>query len=264
MRKKRITSDQNQKIKWLKELLKKKKIRKEYGCFIVEGLRAIKEIPKTQPISTLVVSETLDPNIYQTLQAEECLIVPETLFQNISETIHSQGMLAVIPTIDQPLNTITIENGAYLILENIQDPGNLGTIIRTAHAFQFKGIFITKGCVDLYSPKVVRSTMSSLFYVPVVLDEEIETYMTFLQNKGFTLYTTALTEQAEPLNKIQFKKPMALVIGNEGNGVSHKCLEMTNKIVKIPMPGGAESLNASIAAGICMYEVMKGETNEYN
>lgn len=264
MNKVEITSEQNQKIKRIKELLKQKKARLKQQCFVIEGIRAIKEIPKTQSIITLVVSQTVEAKLYETLQVEECLIVSEALFQSLSETKHAQGMLAVIRTIDRALDELVIEKGTYLILENLQDPGNLGTIIRTAHAFKFKGILMTKGCVDLYSPKVVRSTMSSLFYVPIVLGEEMKTYITFLKNKGVRLCTTALTQDTKPLNKMIFQKPMALIIGNEGNGVSTDALEASDEKIKIPMPGGAESLNASVAAGICMYEIMKGEKDEYN
>lgn len=259
-----ITSLQNQKIKGIKELLKQKKARQKRQQFVIEGIRAVQEIPKTQLIQTLVVSQNIEAHLYETLQAEECLIVPNILFQELSETMHAQGMLAVLSTVDSALEQLNIEKGAYLILENLQDPGNLGTIIRTAHAFNFKGIFMTKGCTDLYSPKVVRATMSSLFYMPIVLGEEIETYVTFLKNKGVTLYSTALTKKAKRLGNITFQKQMALVIGNEGNGISKMTLEASDEVIQIPMPGGAESLNASVAAGICMYEIMKGEKHEYS
>ena len=116
---------------------------------------------------------------------------------------------------------------------------------------------MTKGCVDLYSPKVVRSTMSSLFYTPIVVDGEIETYIEYLKKKGVTIYTTALNNQAKWVYDMQFEKNMAIVIGNEGNGVSDYCIEHTDHTMIIPMPGGAESLNASVATAICMYEVIR-------
>lgn len=253
-----ITSEQNPKIKRIKELLKKKTTRKKEKSFVVEGIRAIQEIPLTQCIQTLVVSEKVDPVLYEKVQAKEYLIVPEILFQTISETVHAQGMLAVLKMIDQSLEELMTQKGTYLILENLQDPGNLGTIIRTAHAFHFNAILMTKGCVDLYSPKVVRSTMSSLFYIPILIEQDIDEVIAFLKKRHITLYATALTKQSELIHQVKFQKPMALIIGNEGNGVSENCLKVSDKIIKIPMPGGAESLNASVAAGICMYEVMKG------
>lgn len=257
MNKKSITSLQNPMIKLIKELQKKKAARKKNQLFIVEGIRAVQEIPKEIKIEYLVVSDTLDETVYNTLSAREVLVLPEDLFCEISDTQTPQGMLAVVKMPNRTLEEMCALDGPYLILENLQDPGNLGTIVRTAHAFNFKGIFVTKGSVDLYSPKVVRSTMSSLFYIPIMTDETIETYIEYLKAKGITLYTTALTEEAKPIQETVFEKRMALIIGNEGNGVSSYCLEETDHTVIIPMPGGAESLNASVAAAVCMYEMTR-------
>lgn len=257
MNKKSITSMQNPTIKLIKELQKKKAARKKNQLFIVEGIRAVQEIPSNQIMEYLIVSDRLDEAVYHTLSAREVLVLPEDLFCEISDTQTPQGMMAIVKIPDLSLEDMCFSDGPYLILENLQDPGNLGTIIRTAHAFNFKGIFITKGSVDLYSPKVVRSTMSSLFYMPIITDETIETYISHLKAQGVTLYTTALTEGAKPIQKTAFEKRMALIIGNEGNGVSSYCLEETDHTVIIPMPGGAESLNASIAAAVCMYEITR-------
>lgn len=257
MDKKYITSAQNASVKLAKELLKKKAARKKQGLFVVEGIRAVKEIPGHIKIQTLLVSEGVEESHYEQVEAKEVLIMPESLFQSISETATPQGVMAIVQKVDIALESLDLQNGPYLLLENLQDPGNLGTIIRTAHAFNFKGIFMTKGCVDLYSPKVVRSTMSSLFYMPIVMDEEIEDYMDYLKQKGLTIYTTALNDKAQLVYDMNFDQNMVLVIGNEGNGVSEYCLEHTDHTMIIPMPGGAESLNASVATAICMYEVVR-------
>ena len=257
MDKKYITSAQNPSIKLVKDLLKRKATRKKQGLFVVEGLRAVKEIPAHITIKTLLVSESVEEKSYEGILAQEVLILPDSLFQTISETATPQGIMAIVNKVDVSLEEIKKQEGPYLLLENLQDPGNLGTIIRTAHAFDFKGILMTKGCVDVYSPKVVRSTMSSLFYVPIVLDYEIEEYIAFLKSNGSTIYTTALNRQAQWIYDITFDKNMVLVIGNEGNGVSDYCLEHTDYTMMIPMPGGAESLNASVATAVCMYEVIR-------
>ena len=257
MNKKSITSMQNPMIKLIKELQKKKAARKKNQLFIVEGIRAVQEIPREAKVEHLIVSDELDEAVYSALPVREVFVLPEDLFCQISDTQTPQGMMAIVKMPNRTLEEMCFLDGPYLILENLQDPGNLGTIIRTAHAFDFKGIFITKGSVDLYSPKVVRSTMSSLFYMPIMMDETIETYIAYLKAKGVTLYTTALTESAKPIQETAFKERMALIIGNEGNGVSSYCLEETDHTVIIPMPGGAESLNASIAAAICMYEITR-------
>lgn len=257
MNKKYITSAQNATLKLVKELLKKKAARKKQGLFVVEGIRAVKEIPEHIQIQTVLVSEKVAKEHYETIPAEEILVMPESLFETLSETTSPQGLMAIVQKVDVPLAEFQMEEGPYLLLENLQDPGNLGTIIRTAHAFDFKGILMTKGCVDLYSPKVVRSTMSSLFYMPIVMDEEIGTYMEYLKEKGKTIYTTALSEKAQWIHDIKFDSNMVLVIGNEGNGVSDYCLANTDYTMMIPMPGGAESLNASVATAVCMYEVLR-------
>lgn len=257
MNKKYITSVQNASIKLAKELLKKKAARKKHGLFIVEGIRAVKEIPNNITIQTLLVSDTIEEKMYEMIQAKEVLVMPENLFQTLSDTTTPQGIMAIVQKVDVPLSELIMQEGPYLLLENLQDPGNLGTIIRTAHAFNFKGIFMTKGCVDLYSPKVVRSTMSSLFYMPIIMDGEIEDYIDYLKSNGKKIYTTALNEKAQWIQEIQFDNNMILVIGNEGNGVSDYCLEHTDYTMMIPMPGGAESLNASVATAVCMYEVIR-------
>lgn len=257
MNKKYITSTQNATLKLVKELLKKKAARKKQRLFVIEGLRAVHEIPKSISIRSLLVSESLEESLYEGVEAKEILVLPEGLFSSLSETVASQGIMAIVGCMDMPLASLDLQEGPYLLLENLQDPGNLGTIIRTAHAFDFKGILMTKGCVDLYSPKVVRSTMSSLFYTPIVLDEDIETYLTYLKEKGFVIYATALNEQAEMIYKTSFADQMVLMIGNEGNGISEYGLAHSDHTIIIPMPGGAESLNASVATAVCMYEVLR-------
>ncbi len=257
MNKKQVTSVQNTIIKKVKELQKKKSVRKSEGLFVIEGIRGVKEIPRHIKLKYLITTQEIDEKELGGVRAEEWLEVSKEIYKSISDTQSPQGAMAVayMPTYD--LADFNIEVGHYLVLENLQDPGNLGTIIRTAHAFNFKGIFITKGSVDLYSPKVVRSTMSSLFHVPIIIDEEIGTYMDFLKQKGVTLYTTALIPGAKPIYDVTFEKKSAIIIGNEGNGVSEYVKEASHHTVIIPMPGEAESLNAAIATSICMYEITR-------
>lgn len=257
MNKKQVTSMQNPSIKLVKDLLKKKAARKKHGLFVIEGIRAVKEIPSPIEIQTLLVSESVEERIYANIFAKDILVLPDHLFDSISETLSPQGVMAIVKKVDCDLEAFKFEEGNYLVLENLQDPGNLGTIIRTAHAFGFKGIFMTKGCVDLYSPKVVRSTMSSLFYMPIVIDREIEEYFHVLKKEQIKIYTTALKEHSKWIYDAAFASKMALVIGNEGNGVSDYCLEQADETVMIPMPGGAESLNASVATAVCMYEIIR-------
>ena len=253
-----ITSLQNPVIKQIKELQSKKAARKKQSLFIVEGIRGVKEIPaKKELISYLVVTEKLVAEIPEHLHVPKCYIVSEEVFAKVSETQSPQGMLAVVKIPKQTLEGLSLTEGKYLILENLQDPGNLGTIIRSAHAFNFKAILMTKGCVDAFSPKVVRSTMSSLFYLPIIVEEDIKAYMMAFKKENVKVYVTALNDTAKTIQSIDFPENAALVIGNEGNGVTPYCIEKADQTMIIPMPGGAESLNASVAAAICMYEMTR-------
>ncbi len=252
-----ITSAHNQIIKDIKELQTKKATRKKQGLFVVEGLRAVKDIPSIAKVKYILATPQISKSQFSHLAPSMWVEVSEDIYKLVSETQTPQGVMAVVQMPQHPLEELCIEDGNYLLLENLQDPGNMGTIIRTAYAFGFKGVFITKGSVDVYSPKVVRSTMSALFYLPIIIDYCLEECIAFLKEQGVCLYTTALSEQAKPLYDIQFTKRKAIVIGNEGNGVSKEMLDKTDYTIMIPMPGGAESLNASVAAGICMYEVSK-------
>ncbi|WP_069997323.1 TrmH family RNA methyltransferase [Cellulosilyticum sp. I15G10I2] len=252
-----VSSMQNPIIKSILQLQKKKTVRRKENLFIVEGIRSIQEIPANYQVRYLITTPELALPKTPALEEKKCLVVTEEVYKAISDTTTPQGAMAVV---EMPVTKLTDQNfdkrGMYLLLENIQDPGNLGTIIRTAHAFGVKAIFITKGSVDLYSPKVVRATMGSLFHLPIYIDYEAEDYITHLKQAKIPLYVTAL-EEAQPIYDIRFEKKMTIVIGNEGNGVSETVKQMADYKMMIPMPGGSESLNASIAASICIYEVMR-------
>ena len=258
MSSKLITSMQNTIIKNIVQLQKKKSARKKQGLFIVEGIRAVNEIPSSAEIESFITTPNVTSAEIARLDEHKWIVIPEEIFKAISETESPQGAMAIVKMADKKLDEITLKtDGFYLILESLQDPGNLGTIIRTAHAFNVDGVFLTKGTVDLYSPKVVRATMSSLFHVPIVMDEEVSSYMTALEDKGITLYATHLSEKAKPIHETTFKGGVGIIIGNEGNGISDTVKEATHEHIIIPMPGGCESLNASVATSICLYEVMR-------
>lgn len=259
MNKKYISSVQNPIIKNVVQLQKKKSARKKQGLFVIEGIRSVSEVPDMAEITHYIAtSEELLEEIGRIQTQALVLIVTEEIYKNISDTQAPQGIMAIAKMPHQSLEQLdVVENGFYVILENLQDPGNLGTIIRSSHAFGASGVLLTKGCVDLYSPKVVRSTMSSLFRIPVVLDYEIEEYMDYLSAKGVSLYATNLSECAQSLCDITFANKVALIMGNEGAGISETVKSQVDQHLIIPMPGGAESLNASVATSICLYEVMK-------
>lgn len=152
---------------------------------------------------------------------------------------------------------VNLQKPFMLFLDGIQDPGNMGTIIRTADAFNIDGIILGEGCVDPYNSKVVRSTMGSIFRVPLYICKNSIESLLELKGKGFNIIATSLRGISIYNVDFNFNKKFLCIIGNEANGVSPKILDFADRQIKIPMPGNAESLNAGVAASIIMYEAMR-------
>lgn len=253
-----ITSSSNAKIKWLQSLLKKSKNRKEEKLFIIEGIRLFQETPR-ELLKEIYVAESAENNLKSQLTDLKYEVVSDNIFTTISDTKTPQGILAVVKQPQHKLEEIVKENALLLILEDLQDPGNLGTIMRTAEGAGVDGILMTKGCVDIYNPKVVRSTMGSIYRMPFIyLDGEEQFAELFMQlkEKGITTYGAALMESKDYC-EYSYKKGNAFLIGNEGNGLSEKALSLCERYVRIPMCGQLESLNAAMAAGILVYEAFR-------
>ena len=163
------------------------------------------------------------------------------LFSQLTSTENPQGVIAVAKISDKR-NELNGE--FYLLCDKLQDPGNLGTIIRTAHAAGVTGIILTKGTVDIYNDKTIRSTMGSIFYTPIIHDNDL-TFTKGLIGDGYSLVTTSLEESRNFFDE-DLSGKIILAVGNEGNGISDEIFDLATKKVKIPMPGGAESLNVPI------------------
>lgn len=254
-----ITSSQNPAIKKLQLLQKKKKQRTKDQVFIVEGLRAVREVPKDWPVHQYVISESFRDTAHDMINqtTTPVLYVSDHIFPMISDTKTPQGIMAVVSQRDYPMDVVMAqEKGFFIIADEIQDPGNLGTLIRTAHGAGAHGVFLSKGCVDIYNPKTIRATMGSIFHIPIFIDLEMEWLLPKLMAWDTNLYAAAL-EESKMLYDYDYTKKTAIIIGNEGNGISLTTKEIVQNFIKIPMPGNAESLNASIAAGICMFEVVR-------
>lgn len=260
------------------EGLQKRRIRQEAGCFFLEGLRAVAEAAGSgASILKLVASESFlyssqwmqMRSIYSSVYHKDAelilLRVGDKSFARLADTVTPQGIGAVIEMPWRELQgpeavlDLSVENGRFgiLILENLQDPGNMGTIIRTADAVGFRGVLCSKGTVDLYNSKVLRSAVGSLFRLPVLQTELSATEIAVrLQQRGYC------TAAAHPRGGIDlfaadFTDKTALCIGNEAGGLSEELLMACTQRVTIPMPGGTESLNASVAAALMMYEVRR-------
>lgn len=254
-----ITSASNGKIKTIQNLRKKAKYRKEEKLFIIEGTRLFQETPK-ELLKEIYVSESAENSLKSELIDVKYEVISDNIFASICDTQTPQGILAVVK---QPMHSLeqilAKENPLLLILEDLQDPGNLGTIMRTAEGAGVTGIIMSKGCVDIYNPKVVRSTMGSIYRMPFVyLENEDEFAGIFrqLKEKNVVTYGAALMESKD-YDKYSYEKGTAFVIGNEGNGLSENTLSLCEKYVKIPMCGQLESLNAAVASSILMYEAFR-------
>lgn len=239
-----ITSLENQLVKKIGSL-HKKKYRDEYELFFIEGMKSVKEaINFNWEIENVLYS----PDMINYDLGIEGAIVSKEILCKISDTVTPQGIVAVCKIKNEKIENL-VDKRKIVYLDKVQDPGNVGTIIRTADAFGIDSVVLSKECADVYSPKVVRSTMGSIFHLPVIRDVEIEE----LKKLNKKIYSSSLSGK----EKFKIEDNAVLVIGNEGNGISDETKKVTDEFIKIKMPGNAESLNASIAAGILMYEFTK-------
>lgn len=255
-----ITSKDNNMIKEIRKL-KEKKYRKDK--FIVEGIKMLIEaISESADIEIIVISENVSSDIRTKLNnigisKYRCIDVTDAIFKVLSDVETPQGVLAVIKKKEERFTYNQIDvNADYIIaLDGIQDPGNLGTIIRTADSANLKQIIVSKDTVDSYSPKVIRSTMGAIYRVNIIEAENLVDTIARLQDKGFEAVVTSL-QGNKSIYDIDYHKKI-VVIGNEANGVSDEVIRVSKHKVKIPMLGKTESLNASVATGIMIYEYVR-------
>ena len=181
-------------------------------------------------------------------------VVTEEQMKKLTDTVTPQGILCVVRQPSYTVEDIINHPGQRLImiLEDIQDPGNLGTIFRTAEGAGASGIIMTKGCADLFNPKVVRSTMGSIYRVPFFVTDDIEQTISLVKNAQIEVFAAHLKGE-HFYDEIEYKDA-AFLIGNEGRGLKDSTASLADTYIKIPMSGELESLNASMAAGILMYE----------
>jgi TrmH family RNA methyltransferase len=258
-----ISSSKNPLIKSIKGLYRKKD-RWSNKLYIIEGIKLINEaIDHGEDIIYIICNqkfiESEEGSIFYNKLAkiENLIYVSDNLFKEICDTENSQGVLAIVSfKLKNPEDLYGGKEKFLLFLNGLQDPGNIGTIIRSADAFKADGIIIGDNCVDPYNPKVVRATMGSIFRVPMYFIKNDIGFLRELKKCDYSIYATSL-EGSIPNYEITYKDNFVIVIGNESRGVSEEVLSLADKLIKIPMPGSAESLNAGVAASIILYEVMK-------
>ena len=257
-----ITSKQNSYIKEYRKLVEQRKYRRQSGFFPCEGAKLAVEAVKS--------GCTLGENAYVTVSAEEkypdvvdmlreqCKVVgiSEEVADSISDTKSPQGIFITVRHLDKILNLSTIDSSRqFIILENLQDMGNIGTIIRSCDAFSIDGVILAGDCADVFAPKTVRSAMGSLFRLPIYCCDTEEA-ITLLQKVGFTVYSAELSDRSVKLGEEKLPQKTAVVIGNEGNGVSDTVKKLCDKSLFIPI-NSAEGLNASVAASVIAWEMSK-------
>lgn len=257
-----ISSSKNPTIKEIKSLSRKKNRWKE-KLFILEGIKVIEEaIESSFKIKYILFTDKLalvegGSEFFEEIKGRtETIKVSKEVFKDITDLENPQGVIAVVEFKDLDLEILyKKENPSIIFLDALNDPGNLGTIIRTADAFKIDAIVLGENSVDPYNPKVVRATMASILRVPIYNVEDNKTFFHNMKKNDINIITTSL--KGKPLDKDEFINAFVVVIGNEASGVGEALLKESDKQIKIPMPGGAESLNAGVAASIIMYEAMK-------
>ena len=252
-----ITSAANPQIKETSALVSKHKARRESGLFAAEGIKLYKEAPE-ELIEKLFVSESFEKNCSGLLEGREYVSVKDEIFVRMCDTKTPQGIMTVLKQPEHELGEMfPLDKDPFIvILENVQDPGNIGTIIRTAEGAGVTGVIMTRGCADIFAPKTIRSTMGSVFRVPFIYTDDIEETVLTLKQKGVRIYAAHLkgtTDFDEPA----YSGGTALCIGNEGNGLTDELTQSCDVLLKIPMEGKLESLNASAAAAVLMYTVYR-------
>ena len=247
-----ITSRDN-KIFKLASRLKSSRGRNEEKLFLIEGERSVRDAyDKGADFYCIIISE----NVQKDFKADcSVFTFAPKLFGEISETVTPQGIIGICRMPECTVEDVIKKNSDLVIMcEALQDPGNIGTIIRSAHAAFCGGVILTKGCCDLYNPKIVRATMSGIFSVPVLQGISAKEAVEIFSENGYTIVAGALQENSIDLYDANLKGKHLIIIGNEGNGVTKETISMCDKVVKIPMHPDAESLNAAVAGSVMMYE----------
>ena len=273
-----ITSTSNNKIKNIVQLSTSSRARREQNAFIAEGIKMFIEAPPIRIKEVYLSSDLLNRiNIaerYLDEDEEDRILrkckdkldktayteVSDQVFRKMSDTVTPQGIISIIERKTYELkDLLRVSNDMslrVLVLEAIQDPGNLGTMIRTAEAAGYDFILASEGTVDVYNPKVIRSTMGSVYRVPVIYTHDLKADVEELKEVGIKVYAAHLKGKHD-YNRVSYGSRTAVMIGNEGSGLSDEIAQLSDEYVRIPMQGQVESLNAAIAAALMMFETIQ-------
>ena len=259
-----ITSKDNDFVKHVKKL-KEKKFREEYNEFLVEGIKMIEEaINEDAVIKHIVVCDdcktqsSIPSDLLYEIAKYDCIYVTEKLFKYLSEVQNPQGILAIVEK-NNHVTDIDYQADIIVALDDVQDPGNLGTILRTVDSIGLTQILVSRGTADCYNPKVVRSTMGAIFRIKIIECEDLLKSLKEARKHKFKVMVSSL-QTDNSIYDVNYNKKL-IVIGNEANGVEKEIQDLADEKVKIPMIGKTESLNASVATGIILYEYVRQKLN---
>ena len=241
----------SKRIKELIALKEKAKVRRDTKTYIVEGMKMCMEVPKQLLLETYV-TKSFAGSHREWLKGLDHEVVEEKVFDRISDTKTPQGILCVVKQKEYELDDVLKAGDLYVILEDIQDPGNLGTIMRTAEGAGAAGVIMSRGCVDIYNPKTIRSTMGSAYRVPFLYVDDLKAAIEKIRSCKIDVYAAHLKGETY-YDDINYHRA-AFLIGNEGNGLREETAALADRYIKIPMSGQVESLNAAVSTAILMYE----------
>lgn len=248
-------------IKYVIQLNRKPRLRKKEGVFIVEGPKMYEELPDRILLKTYVSeSFSRDKRNQKLLEKHSYQIVKDSIFEQMSDTKTPQGILAVAKQLSYDVKDLLGKGTGripfLLVMDTIQDPGNLGTMMRAGEAAGVTGILMNQETVDMYNPKVIRSTMGALYRVPFVYTDHLTDSLKMLRQEGIRLFAAHL-KGTNSYDKEDYSGPCAFLIGNEAKGLSDEVASLADTYVKIPMCGDVESLNAAVAASVLAFEVAR-------
>lgn len=259
-----ILSRDNPKIKLYVRLRDKKSARSGEGLFVLEGARIIGDaLKENAPLTAAFITDSAAEKYRDTAQelrsklGEAVYSVSEEIAEKLAGTVESQGIFAISRTLDKSENFAKIDgDGKFILLNRLQDPGNIGTILRVADAVGVSGVYLCDS-VDLYNPKLVRSTMGSLFRVPVCDSLGYADAVGKLRSAGVATFAAVVDKDARGLRGFDFPKNSAVVIGNEGSGLTAEEASLCDERLTIKMSGNIESLNAAAAATVFLWELCR-------
>ena len=259
----RLIAKNNDKIKSAAAIRDSAKQRRESGLFFLEGARLCTDAAENDVqiyrafFTQKALEKYADYAVKVTEKAKESYEITEEISARLSDTQNPQGIFCLCRTKEKDIRTSEINPaGKYVFLENVQDPSNLGAVSRTAEALGIDGMFVCGGC-DIYNPKALRASMGSALRIPVfTCDDSVET-IRHLRDKGFLTLASTPDSSAQLITDVEMSGGVVCVVGNEGNGVTQQTMAACDGKVTIPMGGRAESLNASTAAAILIWEMVR-------